>query len=437
MPKVAVIGASGLIGEAVTRYLMSEGIEVVAIARRLSPAQKFALGPAARECPIVDLAPDALAELFDRECVDVVVNCVGVLRPADPGSDDVHEGFVGRLLEALPRCEVESLLVHLSIPGQAGEDATPFSTTKRSAERSIASGGVPHVLLRPGFVIAPAPYGASALMRSLAMLPVCLPGKEAAAPFMTTEVADIGRTIAVAVRKWRNGERGWGETWEVMSREPTSVGDVLTAFRDRYAGPRPVLRLPAVALNFGAVLGDFAARLGWSPPIGRTALQEARRGVRGDPEPWIAATGIEPLSIQDALARNPVTIQEKWFAHLYLIKAVAIFMLTVFWTVSGLIVLGVSFKPAAAILTAHGFPAALANAVTVVSSCADIAVGAAIAFQRTCRAGLLFGIGLSLFYLVSAAVITPDMWVEPLGALVKTGPAIILMMATLAMLEKR
>lgn len=51
--------------------------------------------------------------------------------------------------------------------------------------------------------------------------------------------------------------------------------------------------------------------------------------------------------------------------------------------------------------------------------------------------GLLAGIWVSLFYMLGAAVLTPDMWIEPLGALVKTGPAIVLMLVALAMLPDR
>ena len=57
--------------------------------------------------------------------------------------------------------------------------------------------------------------------------------------------------------------------------------------------------------------------------------------------------------------------------------------------------------------------------------------------RRTCRPGLLAGIAVSAFYMAGAAVLTPDLWLEPLGALVKTGPAVILMLVALATLDKR
>jgi hypothetical protein len=67
----------------------------------------------------------------------------------------------------------------------------------------------------------------------------------------------------------------------------------------------------------------------------------------------------------------------------------------------------------------------------------DISIGLAIAFKKTCRIGLFAGIAVSIFYMVGATVLAPEMWIEPLGALVKTGPAIVLMLVALAALENR
>jgi exodeoxyribonuclease V beta subunit len=39
--------------------------------------------------------------------------------------------------------------------------------------------------------------------------------------------------------------------------------------------------------------------------------------------------------------------------------------------------------------------------------------------------------------ITSLGCLTPDLWIEPLGALVKTGPAIVLMLVALLMLDNR
>jgi hypothetical protein len=64
-------------------------------------------------------------------------------------------------------------------------------------------------------------------------------------------------------------------------------------------------------------------------------------------------------------------------------------------------------------------------------------VGLLIAFRRTCRIGLIAGVLVSLGYMSGSAILTPDLWIEPLGALVKTGPAIVLMLFCLAILDDR
>lgn len=182
----------------------------------------------------------------------------------------------------------------------------------------------------------------------------------------------------------------------------------------------------------GILAGDMVAWLGWRPPIRSTSIAEMRRGVVGDPRPWMADTGITPRDARQAVAATPSTVQEIWFARLYLLKAVALATLVFFWCASGAIALTVAFAAARATLLAHHFPFALAQGVTIASSLLDIAIGLAIAVRRTSRAGLVAGIVVSLGYMGGAAVLTPELWIEPLGALVKTFPAIVLMLFCLA-----
>jgi hypothetical protein len=93
--------------------------------------------------------------------------------------------------------------------------------------------------------------------------------------------------------------------------------------------------------------------------------------------------------------------------------------------------------PPPAILASHGFPPALVAPVTVGGGVMDILIGILIAFRRSCAAGLILGIAASLGYMLGAAILTPDLWIEPLGALVKTGPAIVLMLVALMTLDNR
>lgn len=435
--KILVLGASGLIGRFVTDDLRVRGFHVTGIARHFSPAQKA--GAFDLEMPVMSIDAAALAQLIrDRE-IDVVVNCLGVLQDG-PGSDTraVHRDFVERLLQAIRDSGRAVRLIHISIPGAASEDRTAFSVTKREAERLIAASGIAHAILRPGFVVAPSAYGGSALLRALAALPLQLPARESATPFQPVAIEDVAATIA-----WLAG-RDIGElaasavSWDLMQPQPVTLGGVIEQFR-RSLGTldMPRITLPAFLLGLGSWLGDLVSRLGWMPPIRSTAIAELRRGVSGDPSAWMAATGIAPKTIDEAVGRHPAIIQDKWFARLFLLKALVIASLTLFWTVSGFISLVISYDAAVGILRAHDFPPALVGPVTVLTSLMDMSIGVLIAFRKTAAFALTAGIAVSLGYMAGAALLTPDLWIEPLGALVKTGPAIVLMLVALLTLDNR
>src|SRR5262249_34108151 len=111
--------------------------------------------------------------------------------------------------------------------------------------------------------------------------------------------------------------------------------------------------------------------------------------------------------------------------------------LVLFWVASGFIALVISFPATKAILASHGFPRIIVAPFAGVTSLMDIGVGVLIAFRRTCGYGLIAGIVLSLGYMLGTVILTPDLWIEPLGALVKTGPAIVLMLVALLTLDNR
>ncbi|QOZ06328.1 SDR family oxidoreductase [Bradyrhizobium sp. CCBAU 51765] len=434
---ILVLGASGLIGRFVTDDLRRRGFRVVGVARSLSPAQRMSALDI--ELPILSLDVTALTRLLKEHAADVVVNCLGVLQDGPSSSTSgVHRDFVARLLQAIGGSGRAIRLVHVSIPGAAETDRTAFATTKREAERLIVASGIPHAILRPGFVVAPAAYGGSAMLRALAAFPVDLPAKEMVTPFQPVAIEDISATIAWLAARDIDDASVKAVSWDLMQAEPVTMAGVIEPFRVAFGTAGwPRIAMPRFMLDLGTKLGDVASYLGWMPPMRSTAIAELRRGVIGDPSPWIAATSIAPKTLADAVGRHPATIQDKWFARLFLVKALIFASLVAFWIVSGFIALFVSYRAAAGILSAHNFPPALVDPITIGTSLMDMGIGVLIAFRRTAAIGLVAGIVASLGYMVGAAILTPDLWIEPLGALVKTGPAIVLMLVALLMLDNR
>ena len=433
--RIAILGAAGLIGFALAQGLIRRGFAVQALARRFSPAQLLALDGHAVRTELVLLPQQTLSRLLAD--ADIIVNCIGVLQDGPAMDTDlVHRQFAEHLA-TLCAGEPRKLLIQMSVPGAADKDRTAFSLSKREAERIIAGSGAPYLILKPGFVIAPAAYGGSAMIRALAALPLRMPAREASSSFAAIAIGDICETVARVAAQWRDGRRDWNANWDLMEEEPGTVAEVIEAFRAHGGGPTWRLAAPGFLLRLGGWAGDLSAWLGWTPPMRSTAIQEMRRGLLGNPALWTAATGITPLSARQAIAALPATVQERWFARLYLLKAVILVTLVLFWIISSLIALTVGFIGARDILLHHGFSFPMAHWLTLISSLMDFAIGMLIAIRRTSRFGLIAGIIQSLGYMVLAAVIAPELWIEPLGALVKTGPAVILMLVALALADDR
>ncbi|GLS28356.1 hypothetical protein GCM10007937_00630 [Mesorhizobium albiziae] len=183
-------------------------------------------------------------------------------------------------------------------------------------------------------------------------------------------------------------------------------------------------------------LGDAVSALGWRPPIRTNAALEITRGATGDPGPWKAIVGVEPEGLAAALAANPATVQDRWFAGLYLIKPAIFVVLPFFWIMTGIISLTTGWQSGLQLLIGTAV-SALAAPLVVAGALADMVVGALIAFRKTARPGLWGAIGVCVFYALAGTVLRPDLWNEPLGPLMKILPIFLLHLVALAILEER
>ena len=101
-----------------------------------------------------------------------------------------------------------------------------------------------------------------------------------------------------------------------------------------------------------------------------------------------------------------------------------------------MIALTVAYPAAVGILTSHGYHRT-GTRHDDSGSIMDFSIGLAIAFRQTNRWGLGQALPFRCSTCLEAAILTPDLWIEPLGALVKTFPAIVLMLVALAIGDER
>ncbi|GGC93818.1 hypothetical protein GCM10010994_59510 [Chelatococcus reniformis] len=196
--------------------------------------------------------------------------------------------------------------------------------------------GLDWVILRPSVVVGRAGYGGSALFRGLASLPV-LPRMDGAGPISVVQLDDVVETVIRMLQP----DAPTRLALDLPGPEPMRFESVVAQYR-AWLGWRParVISLPSPIMAVAWRLGDLAGWLGWRAPIGSTGRREMVRGAEGDPGNWTQATGIVPRSLGLALAVEPASVQERWFARLFLLKPLIFAVFGLFWILTGIISIG-------------------------------------------------------------------------------------------------
>lgn len=427
MRKVLVIGATGLIGSAIAARLRRDGHDVSGLARTRqgSDAMEFISFDIARATRAEDWTP-VLAG------IDVVINCAGTLQDG-PGDNvaAVHFDGTRALFQA---CEISGVkrLIHFSAIGVDRAQPSDFSKTKNQADKALRASTLDWVILRPSVVIGRAAYGASAMFRGLAALPV-LPLMPGTGRLQVVHLDDVVETVA----KLLPDSAPARITLDLAGPEPLEFREIIAGFR-KWLGWRPALEvtLPRPLAQMLYRLGDLAGLLGWRPPLRSTAAQEIGRGATGDPTPWMQATGVSPAAFAETLSLTPPNVQERWFAGLYFLKPIALVVLSAFWITTGIISLTAGWYLGIDLMRRTAVPA-LAELSVVAGALADLLVGTLIAIRRTSYLGLWLGVAISLAYAATATVLLPELWKEPLGPLLKIWPILVLHLMTIAILRDR
>lgn len=426
--RVLVLGGYGLIGSAVVRECLARGWAVTGAGRNPDRGR--------RAIPASDWVTADLARLTRAEDwtglldgVDTVINCAGALQ--DGGGDDlqaVHHTGIAALLAA---CEAAGVarFVQISAPGADPDAETAFMRTKAAGDAWVRRSALHWAILKPGLVIAPQTWGGSALLRGLAALPFAIPLTHTDARAQTVSLFDLAREAADCAA----GLRPSGFVADLVVEDAHTLADIVIAFRDWLGFRRvPILPLPGWMADLAGFAGDLAARFGWKTPLRSTAMRTMGAGVTGDASAWIAVRGAPASTLTQTLGGFDADIQARRFARTYFLHPLLITGLSLFWIVSGVVAI-FQRDAAAAILTAEGVATRTALTLTLGGAALDIALGIGILVRRTSSPALMGTIALTLAYAASATVITPQLWADPMGTLVKMLPVVLAALAALSM----
>lgn len=189
-------------------------------------------------------------------------------------------------------------------------------------------------------------------------------------------------------------------------------------------------------VNILATVSDCLGQLGWRPVLRSASVGVLEKGVGGDTGQTKIALGRAAEPFDRMLDSTPATQADVLYYRMQLMFPVLIAMLSVFWIVSGFIGF-VSINPAARVLTDVGWSLGIAKSMVAFWAVIDILIGLDFLLRPLLRAAAVSSILVSCIYLLSASILTPSLWMDPLGPLVKVVPTLFLPLIILAISNER
>lgn len=430
MSKTAVVlGAYGLIGAACVRLLKANGYRVIGVGRSLRSGQAIDNSIEWRLC---DLGNCTLSELQSAiSGADVVVNAAGALQDTSKDQlEGIHVGLIDLLISALSETSVR--VVQISAAGVSPIAETEFFASKARGDDVLLNSELNSVVLRPTLVIGTQAYGGTALLRAFAGFPVVGPRVFPDSPIQVVSLDDVAKAVALASDGQMSG------VFEITSQDSVSFDTLVTQLRNWMGFTQWRLRItvPSVALGAAAKCADLLGRLGWRSPMRTTAISVLRDGITGDSSAWHQETGQHFSGLAEILSTMPSSPQERWFARMFLFLPMTIGVLSIFWLVSGGIGLW-QLDAAKQVLISRGTSDLFAHFAVIGGAIIDISLGIGVLIRKYSRMASLAMFATCLAYLMGATLLAPDLFGDPLGAMIKVLPASLLCLIPFLFLEDR
>jgi NADH dehydrogenase len=186
--------------------------------------------------------------------VEVVVNCVGILRErGDETYERIHDRAPGALAVACAQQGVRRL-VHVSALGLSDVARSRFIRSKLNGERAIAASGAVSTIVRPSLLEGAGGYGSRWLQR-VARWPIHLVPSDATGRIAVLDVRDLGEAMAMLCET--DADAG-SEVIELGGETQCTLAEYLAALRVASgAAIAPCLRVPAAVARMASHVFDL------------------------------------------------------------------------------------------------------------------------------------------------------------------------------------
>jgi uncharacterized protein YbjT (DUF2867 family) len=418
---VVIVGASGLLGNALAEAFARKGARLLCTARDPSVARARATWPQVRTRWLrADLAQVPPASFWMPHLLpgDVVVNAAGVLRERDPGEfDAVHHRAPAMLFDACDKIGV-ALVIQVSALGATPEATSAYHRTKGLADARLRQLRVASFIVQPSLVWDE--EGASAqFFAALAVLPLlALPGggRQLLQP---VHLHDVVAGVLALLEARPSGSR----TIAFVGPRPVTLRTYLTDLRRQlgYRSGPLLLRSPerlfrAVAMVAGLWRGSF---------LDADTAGMLLQGNAAPADDFTTCLGRPPVSYEHFVpVRSAASMRRSaWLVSLLPLLRVSVFLVWI-WT----FVVSIGLYPrdqSLALLARVGASGVWAEVLLDGAAIFDLALGiGTLALSARWRARVLWPLqlGLIAFYTLAISWAMPEFWLHPFGPLSKNLP---------------
>lgn len=425
--RILLLGAGGFIGRHILSDLSGQGHKVVAVVRR---AKGLAEAFPAVEIVEMDLhravrPSDWTGLLAD---IDVIVNAAGILRGREMQA--IHVEMPRALYAAARKSPVKRVILISAISAHESV-LTDYAASKIEGESALQASGLGWTILRPSLIYGDGSYGGTSLIRGMAGLPwfIPVPGR---GDYLFTPLH--ARDLARAVREIYENARYEGAILEPAGPETMDLKELLARYRAWLGfGSARFLSVPMPAMRAIGRVGDLLG----DGPISTNSLAQMEAGNAGDGAAFAVAIGFTPRSLGTALRERPAQVQDRWHARLFFLAPAVKATLFVLWFWSAILGLVAGADKTAELMAALGWSSTLEIPLRIATSLLDLFVAALVLMDKTARWSTPAQVAVIVGYSMVVGVALPQLWLDPLGPLLKNLPILALVFVHGAIGDKR
>ena len=409
---VLVAGATGFIGGALARVLVSRGHRVVGTARNPSAMPECgAVAEWVRADYTRDLMPaDWLARLNG---VDVAINAVGIFRESGGRTfGSVHVQGPRALFAACAQAGVR--VVQISALGADADAETAYHRSKREADEYLLEVDPHAAVVQPSLVYGLRGTSAAAfnLLASLPLIPVPRSGLGRIQP---VHIDDLAYAVATLVERRDAGE---GRI-PIVGPNAVSLPEYLTALRQSMGlGKASVLRIPHPIVAMVARICDlFPGSL-----LSSDAIRMLRRGNVADAAATCRLLGRMPRPVGAFIAPAESEAVQSDARATWLLAVLRI-SIAIVWLASGVVSLGLyPVEESYRLLERVAITGRLAPLALYGAALMDLGFG--IASLLSWRGRWLWAVQAAVIvgYTALITIALPEFWLHPFGPIVKNLP---------------